>query len=263
MTELTQTDRAVDLASEAVYRYLAAALRHPAGGGSELLADPENQQIACAAAEVLREAFIETSLPLGFGELPIEELSLRAAVSELPATDAGRVEEFVRVFGLSTCRECPPYETEYHKAEEVFFRSQQMADVAGFYRAFGLAPGGPSRERPDHLALELEFVALLLAKQRLAADNGPSSGSPEAAAVCQQAHADFFRDHLSWWVPSFALALRRKADRGFYAEVGRVLGALMPLERARWGVAAPLMPLEAQLVETPDECTGCLAAQGG
>ena len=39
--------------------------------------------------------------------------------------------EYDRVFGLVPCKECPPFETEYHRGTEPFFRAQQLADVAG------------------------------------------------------------------------------------------------------------------------------------
>ena len=120
--------------------------------------------------------------------------------------------EYDRVFGLVVPKECPPYETEYHPTQETFVRSQQMADIAGFYRAFGIEPAQSSPERPDHLALELEFMAFLLTKKRLAL--AAVELDPEAAeqvSICDRAQRDFFRDHLAWWVPSFAAGLRRKA----------------------------------------------------
>ena len=252
-TAMDQT--AVDLACETLYRFLAAAIRDPGLDSGGLLIAADCQQLAAEACDLLRSEFGDTAIPLGFGELPVEELNLRPAINALAASLFEGREEYTRVFGLTACRECPPYETEYHKAEEVFFRSQQMADIAGFYQAFGLAPGGASRERPDHLAVELEFVAYLLMKQRLAneADRGA-----EPAATCQRAREVFFRDHLAWWVPSFSVGLRRKAETGFYAGIGRVLGALLPIERHRYGILPPIMPLEADFIESPEETDGCM-----
>jgi TorA maturation chaperone TorD len=262
MAESLRDDFAVNLACEVLYRYLAAALQEPGLSEACLLDDPGSGQLACDAAELLRGLFLDVSIPLGFGELPAEELALTRAVAALGDTVAERRREYIRVFGLATCRECPPYETEYHKAEEVFFRSQQMADVAGFYHAFGLTPGGSSRERPDHLALELEFMALLLMKERQAGTGDAASPEGDEAQICRAARESFLRDHLSWWVPSFALAMRLKAEDGFYAGVGRVLSALMPVERSRAGIAAPIRPLEVSFIESPEECSGCLAASG-
>jgi TorA maturation chaperone TorD len=133
-----------------------------------------------------------------------------------------------------------------------------MAVVAGFYRAFGVAPSSRRPERPDHIALELEFMALVLMKKRLAAGRGPEA---EQVRCCADAEAAFFRDHLAWWVPSFAAGMRQKAGGGFYAAVAEALAALMPAERARLRVAAPRMPLRSSgdLADDEAECAGCSA----
>jgi TorA maturation chaperone TorD len=253
--------QATDLARECLYRFLAAALTDPAAGGGMLLRDPDTARLAAAAAEFLREEAAADSVALGFGELPPDDLDLAPLLAELARPDTERTAEYDRVFGLVPARECLPYETEYHAAAEPFFRAQQLADVAGFYRAFGLEPSRRAPERPDHLALELEFMAFLLMKKRLAegAADGDNEGSCRAK-VCAEAEAAFFRDHLAWWVPSFAAGLRRKAGRGLYAALARVLAALMPVERRRFGIPAPRLPLRAAPVELPEEqpaCAGC------
>lgn len=249
--ELSPTT-AVDLAREALYRFLAAAVAGPRNPNWELVQNPDCRRAACDAADLLRSEAGEVSL--GFGELPPALLTLQPldrAVEESPDTIA---DEYVHVFGLIGAKECPPYETEYHATSEPFFRAQQMADVGGFYRAFGLDTSSRLPERPDHLALELEFMAFLLAKRRWARDS-------EQVAVCADAEADFFRDHLAWWVSSLAAGMRRLAGTGFYAAVGQALGAFLPLERARFGVAPPRMPLQTTSVEErpeqAEECAGC------
>jgi TorA maturation chaperone TorD len=251
-------DDPLDLATETMYRFLGAAVSDPRAAKWTLLADSSNQALAVASADLLRDEFAQSDEPLGFGELPADRLDLRSMINELSPPVDRLHEEYLRVFGLVTCRECPPYETEFQPVEEPFFRSQQMADVAGFYRAFGLEPTGKSRERPDHLALELEFAAYLLMRKRTAVREAADIAmAAEYAAVCQAARATFLREHLCWWTPSFALALRRKAERGFYAALGTVLGALLPIERQRLQVPPPRIPLEASLIESPEACEGC------
>jgi TorA maturation chaperone TorD len=278
---------AIDLARECLYRFLALALSDPHGRGCHatqarsasegntrqvpslalracVLFDPENQQLACAAADLLRDEACARPVPLGFGELSPEELDLRPLLKSLPAA-AGLRAEYDRVFGLVPARECPPYETEYHPSSETFFRSQQLADVAGFYRAFGLDTAAAEPERPDHLALELEFSAFLLLKKRLAlASGGAAVDAAERAVVCDDALRDFFRDHLAWWAPSFAAGLRRKAGDGFYAAVARLLAAFLPAERGRLGVPPPRLPLQPAPIERPEEQASCAScsAQG-
>jgi TorA maturation chaperone TorD len=252
-------EMAVDLAREVVYRFLAAALRDPQAGLLALL-DPASQDVACAAADLLRAEGIDSVPPLGFGELPPELLTLRPLCTSLNEAADRLPDEFVRVFGLVPTPECQPHETEYQHTTEPFYRAQQMADIAGFYQAFGLQPGQTYPERPDHLALELEFMAILLQKKRLALASLANNPQAEVqASICQEAQHHFFRDHLAWWVPSFVAGLRRKADGGCYGALGQVLGALLPLERSRFGVEAPRLPLQPALIERPEEQSGCAA----
>lgn len=250
----------IDLAREGFYRFLAAGLRDPRDRGAELVRDPENQRLAALAAELLRADGAERSGRLGFGELPIDLLTLGPATEALKEPFENLCLDFDRVFGMITIRECPPYETEYHASSEPFFRSQQMADIAGFYRAFGLDPSTASPERPDYLPLQLEFMAFLLLKKRLAAE----AGAGDQVEICAAAEATFFRDHLAWWAPSFTTGLRRRAGTGFYASLSEALAAFLPTERQRLGVERPGLPVAPKVIERPEEqpeCAGC-AAQG-
>lgn len=246
---------ALDLARECLYRFLSALATDPytASGGWERLADPQTQALAIAAADLLRDWADQNPTPLTFGELPPKALDLRPLIAALPGTVADLRDDHDRVFGLIAPKECPPYETEYHPPGQTFLRSQQTADVAGFYRAFGIEPGGDTRERPDHIALELEFLALLLTKKRMA----PEGASAEPAAICDQAFHDFVKDHLAWWIPAFAAGLRRKAGHGPYHALADVLAALIPTERSRLQIAAPFRLVQPALVEPPEEQSGC------
>jgi TorA maturation chaperone TorD len=252
---LTSTSLDSLLAREALYRFLGAALCEPGDERLNVVFDLSYREWLHEACSLLRAEAESTPMPLGFGELPAQDLHFGpvfAAADEGPAALAA---EHQRVFGLTQSRECPPFETEYHANREPFFRSQQMADVAGFYRAFGLLHGQRQPERPDHLALELEFMAFLLMKQRLA-EEGPEADS-DAAAVCADAQRTFFRDHLSWWLPAFATGLRRKAEQDYYAALACAIAAFTPLERARLGVDPPRFPLQPVSTAEPEERTSC------
>jgi TorA maturation chaperone TorD len=116
--------------------------------------------------------------------------------------------------------------------------------------------------RPDHIALELEFMAILVMKKRVAEARGTAEGI-EAAAVCETAAVDFFRDHLAWWVPAFAAGLQKRAGSGFYAALATVLGAFIPAERHRMGVAGSRISLGPPIVERPEEPMECAACVSG
>jgi TorA maturation chaperone TorD len=241
---------AVDLARECLYGFMASALDDPRTSRWELLGDAPSRRRATDASDLLREEWQASPFPLGFGELPAEELNLRPLLAQCARSRDDLAVEYDRVFGLVPSRECPPFETEYLTTVEPFFRAQQLADIAGFYRAFGLEPSRHNPERPDHIVLEFEFVAVVLAKQRLAQDE-------DRAAVCRDAVAAFLHDHLVWWGPSFAGGLARKAAGSFYLAAGRFLAALLTFERARIGLAPPRFPLRASPIEPREDQAGC------
>jgi len=250
MTTISEPDRVTDAAREVLYRFFAAALRPPA----ETLAwmrDESTLAAARTAADELRRTALSDVIPLGLGERPADDLDVAAATVwwEVPPDEL--LTEYDRVFGLGA-GELPPYETEFAPNREPFARAQQMADVAGFYRAFGLAV---TRDRPDALALELEFMAFLLTKERTA-------GHPDHEAVCRSAQQEFLRDHLTWWVPSFAAGLANKAQVGPFAALARALAAFLPTERNRYSIKAPAAPVRVRSIpaEEPAGCAGCPGA---
>jgi TorA maturation chaperone TorD len=261
---LATESTAVDLAREGVYRFLAALLsdpRHP----RFMLVRAEQPSWLHDAAALLREC-VSDDIELGFGELPPDRFHFERVLTCLEVLSGDPRNEYNRVFGLLSCRECPPYETEFQPNNEPFFRSQQMADIAGFYRAFGLMSPNTHSERPDHVCLELEFMAYLLMKKRLAAAQlaEPGDDAEDHAAVCLEAAQKFFRDHLAWWLPSFAQGLQHRAESGLYAAVGELLAAFLPIERVRFGLEPPRCPVEPT-PEPPEDprsgCSGCALHQ--
>lgn len=244
--EARNPDReARDRARQSVYQFLSLALSDPRSKRwGNLLRQPV-QEAAAAAAELLRlDPAAKPGRPAP-GERPPEHLDLTPAIEALRASPRAVEEEHDRIFGLLSPRDCPPYETEYCPQTFSVFRSQKLGDVAGFYRAFGVEPSRDHPERHDHIALELEFMAWLIAKEQHAV----SGGKEPEARICRTAQRRFFREHLAWWVPAFALALRRKADgredsgrpaRSFYGAVGSVLPAWIAVERAFLNVDPPV-----------------------
>ncbi len=129
---------------------------------------------------------------------------------------------YQRSFTLSYNADCPLYETAF-SASHIFQQTQQQADIAGFYRAFGVDPGA---ERPDHLALELEFLYLLSLKEARARE----SREREHVAVCRDAQRSFVRDHLGRWAPIIAGRIAIAGRGTFYGAAARLLRVFVARE---------------------------------
>lgn len=154
---------------------------------------------------------------------------LRARL-EAAEADGLRV-AYERSFEPSGGLRCPPWETSHtvETPQHAMRSTFELADVAGFYRAFGveLEPGG---ERPDHVAVELEFMHLLSVKEAVAhAEQGPE----EHAQTCHEAQRSFVRDHLGRFVGVLAGCLEAAAADPTYAEAGAVLEAFVAEDAAR------------------------------
>ncbi|MBE7417550.1 MAG: molecular chaperone TorD family protein [Ideonella sp.] len=170
----------------------------------------------------------------------------------------------VTCFGYAISKECPPYETEYDQAN-LFQKTHTLADIAGFYRAFGLQLAPELHERADHLSVELEFMQFLCLKEAHAAARGEApaaaSGEPrERVAQCRAAQAKFFAEHLGVWASGFARRLRAVAGSGLYAAAASALEAFLAAEADRLGVA---VGTGGRLNEAPEEAEPACAAPCG
>jgi DMSO reductase family type II enzyme chaperone len=116
------------------------------------------------------------------------------------------VNEYNRLFLIRP--KAPPYETIYTDAEGQM-RGLHTAQLEGVYLNAGLEISSELNELPDHISVELEFMAYLCMKES------------EAHAANEELEATHFRDlqrsfmgqHLARWFPSFAKRIK-EADPG-------------------------------------------------
>ena len=244
----TQFDPALSAARRALYRFAALAFGDPLNGTWQKLSDPGTRTCVRAACELLREEPTAVAASLGLGEARLDQLDPTAMFARLPNSAEALNDEYERTFGLLVAAACPPYETEYIDGKLSFQRSQQLADIAGFYQAFGVEPGA---ERPDHIALELEFLALLIELEVRAE-------TAHQILVSREAQTNFVGNHLAWWLPSFSRLLLKEAPQSFFAAVGELLCAFLPAEHSLLGIEPPLTPTRPSQIERPEECEGCV-----
>jgi|SRR5581483_610610 DMSO reductase family type II enzyme chaperone len=203
------------LGRSAVYRLVAQALAYPA---------PED------VAHLLEED-LPFAAALGPPEVGVSELAdVLQGVSQ-----ASLEEEYRTVFTHVHSADCSLYETDY-TAPQAWRQSQELADLGGFYRAFGVEE---QMERPDHASVELEFLHVLAYKAAWAAANGDG----EHLAVCERAHEAFLRDHALRWMPGLLQRLEVRGAGGPYAAIARLALRFLAGEAARFGLqVAPTAP---------------------
>lgn len=113
------------------------------------------------------------------------------------------------------------YGLEY-LCENEFQRAQGLADINGFYRAFGVEP---DKERPDALPTELEFMHYLILKQVRARDT-------QKALICFDAQKKFFTEHLYPAAGKIIENILTQAKECFYSETALSLREFLASEAA-------------------------------
>lgn len=153
----------------------------------------------------------------------VERLAVRLAEVDVEMIGCA----YQETFDPSGGPRCPPTETAYTAItpQHAMVKSFELADIAGFYRAFGVEVT-PGTERPDHIAAELEFMHLLCVKEIVASGDGQGG---EQAGICRDAREAFLRDHLGRWFAPFCAKLREEGGV-VYGEAGAVLEGFLSLE---------------------------------
>jgi TorA maturation chaperone TorD len=235
-TDGTEAAVARALTRASVYRLLAVAF-----------AAPTRESLA----ELARTAGVLGTEP----EVGLREgAALQALAGAAVATDPGAAaEEHDFLFGRQV--PCPPYEGAYGPVDPMSAgKATVLADLAGFYAAFGLAPAVAHPDVEDHLGAELEFMSALALKEAWA----QLEGHAEGLAVTRDAQVAFLRDHLGRWVEAFAAGVRDASPVPYYAAAADALVAWTRTEAAALGVTpvplgglAPLGPVEAEAFSCP------------
>ncbi|MFQ5767664.1 MAG: molecular chaperone [Acidobacteriota bacterium] len=227
------------LARASLYRLVTRLLADPVAGPPPASVDLE---VALQGAKILEDS---------------EVVRTTAALEPLlPATADDFKKSHTRVFGLLASSEAPPYEVEYEQRGDLFWRAQQLADIKGFYKAYALDLA--RRDRPDHVAVEAEFLWYLL-ERRIAAQR--LSHGQERQQILEDSFRSFLAGHFAAWVPSFAADLERLAtdrDVPFLAATARFLAAMTASEAGRFDL--PLSAARKVLSTLPSEpdCERCL-----
>jgi len=160
------------------------------------------------------------------------------------------------LFGHTVSGKCCAYETEYGDSE-ISQRSAQLADLAGFYQAFGLEAASRDGDRPDFVSVECAFMSVLCSKEA----HGRRCGNDDWVDCTVDAQRAFLQDHLARWLPAFTHRVGEAGVDPFYTALSRLGGELVALECARLELSYGPRWLELRHSDPEGETTiSCLDA---
>lgn len=123
------------------------------------------------------------------------------------------------------------YGSEYTVKSE-FQIAQNLADIMGFYRAFGLEP---DKDRPDSLFSELEFMYYLIFKRVRAIEADDTAKGREKALICLDAEKKFFQEHLYPAATKIIKTIAARAADGFYKKISNEMSNFLEAEKKHFG----------------------------
>ena len=144
--------------------------------------------------------------------------------------------EYALLFSLTVGGGIAMNEIEYVDTHG-FNKTQLLADISGFYQAFGMQVA--AGERVDFVGVEMEFMHWLLTKERYALDRNEESN----VQVCRDATRAFLKEHAGCWVPSVGRRLLQETRLDFYRNVGQALVDFLDSECQRLEVEPAVMAL--------------------
>ncbi|MHC4078071.1 MAG: TorD/DmsD family molecular chaperone [Planctomycetota bacterium] len=189
--------------NEAWSRIYSAASRGFDDPSPDLVARASNNLLLLSLATALNNG--HQSLLAPFDQLWDEIRRLRAGTS----SGLGELQvEHTRLFYGPPCPLVSPYEHAYREGGV----AADATKLKETYRCCGLAPACGFKDLADHVCLELELMAHLLAKGDAVAANRFHSG------------------HLAEFLPRFAAAVREHTTSPFYIALAGALDALANLQ---------------------------------
>ncbi|MBM3221655.1 MAG: hypothetical protein FJZ38_23775 [Candidatus Rokubacteria bacterium] len=195
----------------------------------------------------------------GAGAVAGADMALRplieAVIDRARWTDeASAASEYVRLFDGAA--PCAPYEGAYGPPQ-MAGKVALLADLAGFYAAFGLEVADGQPDVHDHIATELEFLSALAIKEAWAL----AEHHHEHAELTRDATVLFLGDHLARWAPAFADALAGATDLDYYRAVARLIRAWVEADSTGCGVSVATLAAATPRADADDGFTCPMAEE--
>ena len=216
----TADNRPLPLASladlrQTSYRLLSQAFLYPDGARVAALVETA-AELAAAGDSLSRFAFFGQWKPLLMRLMGLDR-----------SDETVMQRRYVSLFSVNvTGVPCPPYESVYREAGGRP-TGWLTSLVEREYAIAGLSPSQGLGELPDHVAMEMEFMAVLCGREREACRR-MHLGENEKALRAQKSFLDH---HLTVWLPEFSRALAAADAGGVYAALGEAASVFVAHDR--------------------------------
>ncbi len=153
--------------------------------------------------------------------LPLDTENIREGIRNSMKSITDVKGDYVKLFEGNPI--VPIRETSY-ELDKSARRAMEMADLLGFYTAFGVQP----REgiEPDHLSAELEFLSFLYQKLY----HLKNSQDHEGINITETAIKEFLKNHIGRWYELFCEILLQTDVNAFYMNLGYFLKVFLDIE---------------------------------
>jgi len=209
MTEF-ETDPEAILARGGIYRLMARIFR----------AEPDETLLGQLAAPPLSQALAEV------------DIEMTTILPDASAADGVRAlaEEYTRLF-LGPGKHISPHESVQLKRGSGVLWGSETGIVKRFIEEAGFDYDEAYHGLPDHIGVELEFLAHLTEQQANATDSGDDARLRSAIGWQHR----FISKHLGKWVAIFARKIKAEAVLPFYPAFAGLLPGFLATEKSTLG----------------------------
>ena len=135
--------------------------------------------------------------------------------------------DYTRLFMGPVAPLAKPYGSSWQDGPQTLMRESTMA-VQELYAQGGFEIDENFHDLPDHVAVELEFLYLLLFRETQATANGNLDAMTAMSALRRQ----FLAEHVGAWIGPFTTAMHDGAETGFYRELAELTARFVAAEAA-------------------------------
>ncbi len=170
--------------------------------------------------DLIQNNEVFSTLELAMGNLIPESSEIVGRLQEAAKQSTAQelLIEYTRLFIGPFKTLVPPYSSLYFGSDTLM--SDETVRVVDFYRKAGLKFDQETKEVPDHIAIETEFLYWLIHNEMKALD----SGNRDRALSLWENQREFFSKHYKKWVPEFCTRVATETNNEYFKLLSECLG---------------------------------------